>query len=684
MAPAATPYNPDPNAFAAMYNSHLATLTFNSKPIITNLTVMARDNVHTMANTVARCIDEHITQVGAHDQLSLSGIPGLTRCRSPSQTPPPHRLPSLYLLDSISKNIGPPYTTLWSQRIAHLFLESYRIVDQPTKVRMEELLNTWRIGAPDGTPLFGGDAQWEIERNLYGSQGVPPHILKAQQRLSAPPNGVAATGSPFAQHGQASGSRSPMPHLHQQLSDDRRRTVEQIDRILAGGSLNPTKAAALRQLRTVVQSTTLSPQEMEQIQTQLTTLAGQSRDRSSTPSLAPNPVTATPPPPAPQPAVTGLPAGLSDALANLSKMTALGASASPQPPATVPAPSVAESGSNDLIKSLMAAGLLPAASTEQQASSSSSKGKQALQQDDEYTAAMLGLEVQMTSLDLHKELSPSALELLIPNASPRYPLPLRCRQCANRYPAGPAGQKSLDAHLDWHFRQGRRAKDSAARGLSRTWLDRAREWIRGGHDDPAAGGSGGLSGSKNAESGASGRGGLSAQQEAELASYSASWVVAPTDPKLANAPCPICKEKFSSEWSEDEEEWIWRNATKRTDGGVQVYYHGSCYYSAKVLSANVASRPTTTPPADGTGSSAASRRSASVAYRGRGSTPANPLERLKEEEIDGETTSPNASNDAATNSSRKRKENPIAAGEADDSGEAAVGQDGEPNKRLAQ
>lgn len=55
----------DPNAFAQMYKSHLAALTFNSKPIITNLTVMAHDNVSRMANVIAQCIDEHILQVSS-------------------------------------------------------------------------------------------------------------------------------------------------------------------------------------------------------------------------------------------------------------------------------------------------------------------------------------------------------------------------------------------------------------------------------------------------------------------------------------------------------------------------------------------------------------------------------------------------------------------------------------------
>lgn len=59
----------DPDAFARMYNSHLASLTFNSKPIITNLTVMAHEHVQQMANVVARCLDEHIVQVSIWEML---------------------------------------------------------------------------------------------------------------------------------------------------------------------------------------------------------------------------------------------------------------------------------------------------------------------------------------------------------------------------------------------------------------------------------------------------------------------------------------------------------------------------------------------------------------------------------------------------------------------------------------
>ncbi|KAG0000317.1 hypothetical protein BGZ65_004479, partial [Modicella reniformis] len=75
----------DPIVARQLYRNELATLTFNSKPIITSLTIAAGDNV-SVCKVIVQTIEERLRTA-----------------------PPNQKLPTLYLIDSIIKNVGGPY-----------------------------------------------------------------------------------------------------------------------------------------------------------------------------------------------------------------------------------------------------------------------------------------------------------------------------------------------------------------------------------------------------------------------------------------------------------------------------------------------------------------------------------------------------------------------------------------------
>lgn len=82
------------------------------------------------------------------------------------------KLPAFYLLDAISKNVFDPYARHFAPFVIPLFLDTYQQVDQPTRSKMEEMLLTWRTGAPSGKELFGVITQLAIERGVWGGNST--------------------------------------------------------------------------------------------------------------------------------------------------------------------------------------------------------------------------------------------------------------------------------------------------------------------------------------------------------------------------------------------------------------------------------------------------------------------------------------------------------------------------------
>jgi pre-mRNA cleavage complex 2 protein Pcf11 len=86
-----------------------------------------------------------------------------------NQAPPNKKLPALYVMDSIVKNVGTPYTLYFGRTLFKIFMESYSVVDHGVRRKMEEMLKTWKDPVPgsmDTRPVFSHELVRPIENAL--------------------------------------------------------------------------------------------------------------------------------------------------------------------------------------------------------------------------------------------------------------------------------------------------------------------------------------------------------------------------------------------------------------------------------------------------------------------------------------------------------------------------------------
>ncbi|KAJ2247880.1 mRNA 3' end processing factor, partial [Coemansia sp. RSA 455] len=108
------------------YRGELSKLTFNSKPIINDLSKRATADIGD-AETILKAIEDHLR----------FSVPDL-------------KLPAFYLLDSIIKNVGGMYVDLLYGRLERIFVDVWKTVDAEVKGKMERTMRTWRDGFEGG------------------------------------------------------------------------------------------------------------------------------------------------------------------------------------------------------------------------------------------------------------------------------------------------------------------------------------------------------------------------------------------------------------------------------------------------------------------------------------------------------------------------------------------------------
>lgn len=420
-----------------------------------------------------------------------------------------------------------------------------------------------------------------------------------------------------------------------------------------------SQLGALEALNSMLGSRPFSPQELQQIRTQVSSLSSALPPQQFAPPPAPTPQwqppmpyappqqppaqafpNATPVPPHNPSAAPPLPPsalnGLQALLANVPKPS------TPQMRAAMPdfreathsqlntiqnhvAAAPASNGPSDLLSSLAQAGLIKptAASTPMPFSAPPATAAPAMDPTASLLKSLQGIlpAVPGNAPPLQMPAAPQPMAASGPTTAktlkvfrPELVYALydaqsnQCNTCGRRFQPTEEGREKKSLHLDWHFRTNQRIADpNANRGHHRNWYVDEMQWAQQVEFDPST----------------------TTASAADAAASAAKTKKGPQDqmvrapPGMTKNTCNICFEEMKISRSEDQQDWVFTNATKQGNKIV----HATCL--AEMVKPQLGG-------GGGTGGSlAAALASVGGGYRERSATPDSLLGKRKAESAIG-------------------------------------------------
>ncbi|QEU62564.1 Pcf11 [Kluyveromyces lactis] len=555
------------------FKTTLDGLTFNSRPIITTLTQLAEEHM-SLAQEFVGLIENR-----------------LEKC-VPSQ-----KLFTFYVMDSICKNAGSPYTIYFSKNLHKLFRKTYLLVDNQTRTKMISMFKTWMVPLPAGDLMFDHSSLNSIENFLIKASAL-------HQKSATPPAMQQHTA-----HNGPAGSNISVKSL---LSDiDKLALITQSKLVSTPDDAKlQAKVAILKQLRQELQKERLAPEFLSQVHQQLKQIFAQEHQQQQQQQQLPLQNSSQFLPPSSQGSVNNdMSRGSPQANGNNGSM--FGGSLQ------FNAPFLNQlTNSNRLNKLSSLVNMLREKELLHEPGESSITtlaAKLEPEFDSSKTAQLPSYSLLQDILgDLEAQRQTQNLDIL--NASvlqlsqqfvlnDNHPIteklvhflyrakPNKCSICGKRF-GNTLEEKELEIqHLDWHFRVNKKIKGIQSNTTtstkviqSRNWYLDENQWADFKEEDIIA---------TDIDAGAAEQQPTFAdnREDSTDAIYTKlrnKYIVVPDYATDMKFQCPICTESTYGKYDEDLGEWIWSNCVQVGDK----FFHATCYYeAAKSQQSNTSSSP---------------------------------------------------------------------------------------------